>query len=132
MVIFVYNQATALCTVRKAGNSWQCFSSVSTSNNISTNSHTSKQGQKLCWNNKPRTIFNLYLFKITRHFLNKTYNMNHWINSTIRIWSLEKFLYVSKSNKMIEFKISPWKYAFKKLFVLLRYNLELRLKRSIC
>ena len=55
-----------------------------------------------------------------------------WIDFTIKRWFLDKFIYVSNSNKIIKFKISSWKCAFKKMFVLLRYFLARRLMRSIC
>ena len=125
-----YRVITALRTVRKAGLINKCFSSVSTPNYISTNSPTSKQGQKWCWNNKTRATSNLYLFKITRFFFKTKHII--WIDFTIKIWSLDKCIYVSNSNKIFKFKIFTWKCAFKKMFVLLRYFLARRLMRSIC
>ena len=119
--------STALPTVRKAGPINKCFSSVSTSSCTSTNSHTSKQGQKWWWNNKTQTLFNLYLFIITKGFLQNTW---HKLTLLLKYGPYMELFLFQILISMIEFKFYLWKYALKKVIHFVEIQLEVEIEEK--
>ena len=116
-----YRQWGKLATADK------CFSSVSTSSCTSTNSHTSKQGQKWWWNNKTQTLFNLYLFIITKGFLQNTW---HKLTLLLKYGPYMELFLFQILISMIEFKFYLWKYALKKVIHFVEIQLEVEIEEK--